>query len=80
MLILRRKIGDSIRIDDKITVVVNRVSGNRVSLGIDAPPEVRVVRGELPAFSELDRQSGKSSGTSQGCPAAERAGGINQGR
>ena len=47
MLVLSRKVGERIVIGDKITVVVNRVSGNRISLGIVAPAEVRIVRGEL---------------------------------
>ena len=47
MLVLSRKVGEKVVIGDRITVVVNRVSGNRVSLGIDAPADVRIVRGEL---------------------------------
>ncbi|HUY33326.1 MAG TPA: carbon storage regulator [Pirellulales bacterium] len=47
MLVLSRRIGEKLVIGDQITVTINRVSGNRVSLGIDAPPHVRVVRSEL---------------------------------
>lgn len=47
MLVLSRKVGDKIVIGDNITVVVHRVQGNRVSLGIEAPADVRIVRGEL---------------------------------
>jgi carbon storage regulator len=47
MLVLSRKIGEQIVIGDNITIVVNRVAGNRISLGIDAPADVRIVRGEL---------------------------------
>ena len=47
MLVLSRKVGEKIVIGDNITVVVNRVSGNRISLGIEAPADVRIVRGEL---------------------------------
>lgn len=47
MLVLTRKVGEKLVIGDQITVVVNRVSGNRISLGIEAPPHVRIVRGEL---------------------------------
>ncbi len=49
MLILRRKVGEKIVIGEGITVVVNRVSGGRVTLGIEAPSEVHIVRGELRA-------------------------------
>jgi len=47
MLVLSRKIGEKLVIGDNITVVVSRVAGNRVTLGIEAPNDVRIVRGEL---------------------------------
>jgi carbon storage regulator CsrA len=47
MLVLSRKKGQELVIGDGIRVVINRVAGNRVTLGIVAPPEVSVVRGEL---------------------------------
>lgn len=47
MLVLSRKVGDKITIGNNITVVVNRVDGNRVSLAIQAPSDVRIMRGEL---------------------------------
>lgn len=48
MLVLSRKIGDSIQIDDQITVVVKQISGSRVTLGIEAPKHFRIKRSELP--------------------------------
>ena len=53
MLILRRKVGEKIVIGDGIVVVVTRVSGARVTLGIEAPPSVHIVRGELRPFDEM---------------------------
>jgi len=47
MLVLSRKVGDKIVIGDKITVTLVRLAGNRVSIGVDAPDDVRVMRGEL---------------------------------
>lgn len=47
MLVLSRKVGEKIMIADNIVIVVNRVRGDRVSLGIEAPPSVSIVRGEL---------------------------------
>ncbi len=47
MLVLSRKIGEKLIIGDNITVVVSRVAGNRVTLGIEAPSDVRIIRGEL---------------------------------
>ena len=52
MLILRRRVGEKIVIGDGITVVVNRVSGGRVTLGIEAPQDVHIVRGELRPFDD----------------------------
>jgi len=49
MLILSRKIGEKIVIGNGIEVVVQRISGVRVTLGISAPPEVKILRGELTA-------------------------------
>src|ERR1043166_9532182 len=62
MLVLSRKIGERLVIGDNITVVVSRVAGNRVTLGIEAPSEVRIVRGELHQVAEeapLARHAGK---------------------
>jgi carbon storage regulator len=49
MLVLSRKVGEKLVIGDNITVVVSRVAGNRVTLGVEAPSEVRIIRGELKA-------------------------------
>ena len=50
MLVLTRKPQEQIRIGNGITITVLRVKGNTVRIGIDAPRDVRVVRGELPEF------------------------------
>ncbi len=47
MLVLSRKEGEQLLIGDNIVLTVNRISGNRVAIGIEAPREVRIVRGEL---------------------------------
>ena len=47
MLVLSRKAGQELVIGDDVRVTVTRVAGNRVTIGISAPPEVRIVRGEL---------------------------------
>jgi carbon storage regulator len=52
MLVLSRKRGEMIHIGDKITITVVRAHGNHIRIGIDAPPEVRIVRGELDQWSE----------------------------
>jgi len=56
MLVLSRKLNQTIHIDERITVTVLRVKGNSVRLGIEAPREVRVVRGELEPFDQETSQ------------------------
>ena len=47
MLVLSRKVGESILISESIRVTVVQSANGRIRLGIDAPPEVKVLREEL---------------------------------
>ena len=47
MLILTRKIGESIIVGDNIRVVVLEVRGRQIRLGIEAPSEIVVLRAEV---------------------------------
>jgi carbon storage regulator len=47
MLILTRRVGESLRIADDIVVTVLEVKGNQVKIGTDAPRDVPVVREEI---------------------------------
>ncbi|HCJ11557.1 MAG: carbon storage regulator [Verrucomicrobia bacterium GWF2_51_19] len=47
MLVLSRRINESVIIGDKIRVYVAEVDGNTVKLGIEAPRSIRVLRKEL---------------------------------
>lgn len=47
MLVLTRKLNERIVIGDQIRITVVGVRGNHVRLGIEAPPEVTVLRAEL---------------------------------
>ena len=53
MLVLSRKQQQDIIIGDDLKITVLKVKGNTVRLGIEAPRDVRVVRGELPRNEEL---------------------------
>ena len=46
MLVITRKPGEGIKIGD-VTIYVNRICGTTVKIAIDAPKEVKVLRGEL---------------------------------
>jgi carbon storage regulator len=47
MLCLTRGEGEQIRIGESVIVTINRVRGNKVQVGIDAPSSVEIVRREL---------------------------------
>jgi carbon storage regulator len=47
MLVLSRRESERIRLGDSIVVTVVKVAGDRVRLGIEAPANVLVLRGEL---------------------------------
>ena len=53
MLVLSRKHNEEIVIGDEIKITVVRVKGNSVRLGIEAPNDVPIVRGEL-TFREIE--------------------------
>lgn len=63
MLVLSRKIGESLLIDDgRIEVKVVAIRGDRIRLGIVAPKECRVVRSELDRGVESCGGSSESDG------------------
>lgn len=47
MLVLRRKVGESIIINHNVRVTVHQIIGNTIRLAIDAPKDVSVNREEL---------------------------------
>jgi carbon storage regulator len=57
MLVLTRKYQEKIRIGDNITITVLRTKGKAVRLGIEAPTNVPVIRGEL----SFDHESEKAA-------------------
>ena len=62
MLVLTRRSGESLHIDGNIKVTIVKISGNRVRVGIEAPENVRVVRGELGDLHELSPADFKEEG------------------
>lgn len=47
MLVLSRKVGEKLVIDGNITVEVVKIQGNRITLGLVAPSDVKILRSEL---------------------------------
>lgn len=60
MLNLTRRVGESLRINDDITVKVMEVRGNQVSLAIDAPRKIPVHREEV--YLRIKKQEAKAGG------------------
>lgn len=57
MLILQRKAGESLLIGENISISVVDVDGGRVRLAISAPAEVPILRSELVAATDANRDS-----------------------
>ncbi|MEI7025663.1 carbon storage regulator CsrA [Paenibacillus sp. y28] len=47
MLILTRKKGQSIMINDNIEIVISAIDGDQVKIGIEAPSEINILRKEV---------------------------------
>ena len=47
MLVLTRKVGERIHIGNSIVVTLVRIQGDKVRIGIEAPPEVEIHREEI---------------------------------
>jgi carbon storage regulator len=47
MLVLSRKVGEAIVIGGGVRVTITSINGNKVRIGVEAPPEVRVDREEV---------------------------------
>ncbi len=63
MLVLSRKTDEQIVIGEQICIKVSKIAGNRVSIAIDAPPEVLIRRGELEP-QQLTRRTDEGRGNS----------------
>ena len=61
MLVLTRKLGESIAIDDHIKIRIVQIKGKQVRLGIDAPSHTKVHRGEI--YSAIKAQNKASVDT-----------------
>jgi len=61
MLILTRRVGETLMIGDDVTVTVLGVKGNQVRIGVNAPKEVAVHREEI--YDRIKQEAEKNSQT-----------------
>ena len=72
MLVLTRKLGESIAIDDNIKIVVVQIKGKQVRLGIKAPKETKIHREEVyQAIQDQNTEASQSDPSSLSGLAAE---------
>lgn len=61
MLVLTRKLGETIAIDDNIKIVVVQIKGRQVRLGIEAPRETKIHREEVYTAIQTENKSAAES-------------------
>ena len=64
MLILTRRVGETVMIGDDVTITVLGVKGNQVRVGINAPKHVAVHREEIYERIKREQHAGSSEGES----------------
>jgi carbon storage regulator CsrA len=73
MLVLTRKTQEKIQIGDNITITIVRVKGQSVRVGIEAPQDVRVIRGELTVGQSKPKRAAQANSAENANAPADAA-------
>ena len=79
MLILTRRVGETLMIGDEVTVTVLGVKGNQVRIGVNAPKEVAVHREEIYERIKRERQGGETEESAEPVVAGAPDQGVRHG-
>lgn len=62
MLILTRRVGETLMVGDEVSITVLGVKGNQVRLGVNAPKTIAVHREEIYARIQQEKEGGDKGG------------------
>ncbi len=69
MLVLSRKVNEEIIIDGRIRVQIVQIRGKTIRIGISAPSDVKILRGELQPFEIEEPPANDIASVRESCPA-----------